>query len=90
MNNKEFTTELSRRVGYTVKDTSAMTSVLLSEMTGQWQEGRAIVIQGFGVFEVRKKSERIYVNPVTKLRMLIPPKLILSYRPSSLLKDKFK
>lgn len=90
MNNKEFTSELSNRLGYTVKDTSELISSLLSGMVQGFQEGNAVSIQGFGSFEVKKKSERISVNPVSKKRLLIPPKLVLSYRPSPLLKDKFK
>lgn len=34
--------------------------------------------------------ERVLVNPTTRQRMLVPPKLVLAYRPSSSLKDKFK
>ncbi|MFV0545314.1 MAG: HU family DNA-binding protein [Bacteroides sp.] len=90
MNNKEFTSELSNRLGYTVKDTSELISSLLSGMVQGFQEGNSVSIQGFGSFEVKKKSERISVNPVSKKRLLIPPKLVLSYRPSPLLKDKFK
>ncbi len=90
MNNKEFIAELSQRLGYTLKDASELTSSLLSEMIQQWQEGKSISIQGFGIFEVKKKMERIIVNPVSKLRLLIPPKLVLTYRPSALLKEKFK
>jgi len=47
-------------------------------------------IQGFGAFEVRKKEERISVNPVTKQRMLVPPKLTLAFKPSSTLKERIK
>lgn len=90
MNNKEFTSELSRRLGYTVKDTSELISSLLSDMTQQLEEGNVITVQGFGTFEVKKKAERISVNPTTKQRMLVPPKLVLNYKPSTLLKDKFK
>lgn len=90
MNNKEFVAELASRLGYTLKDTSELISSLLISMLQQWQEGNTISIQGFGTFEVKKKMERISVNPVTKQRMLIPPKLILTYKPSSSLKDKFK
>ena len=89
MNNKEFTSELSRRLGYTIKDTSELIASLLSDMTQQLQEGNAISVQSFGTFEV-KKAERITINPTTKLRMLVPPKLVLTYRPSTALKDKFK
>lgn len=90
MNNKEFTSELSDRLGYTIKDTSELIASLLSDMTQQLQEGNAIIIYGFGTFEVKKKAERISINPTTKQRMLIPPKLVLTYKPSGIQRDKFK
>ena len=90
MNNKDFISELSRRLGYTIKDTSELASSLLSGMTQELQEGNVVTRQGFGTFEVKKKAERITVNPTTKQRMLVPPKLVLTYRPSAQLKDKFK
>ena len=73
-----------------IKDTSELASSLLSGMTQELQEGNVVTIQGFGTFEVKKKAERITVNPTTKQRMLVPPKLVLTYRPSAQLKDKFK
>lgn len=90
MNNKEFTSELAERLGYTIKDTSELVSSLLSSMTQELEEGNMIAVQGFGSFEVKKKAERISINPVSKQRMLVPPKLVLSYKPSNTLKDKFK
>ena len=67
-----------------------MVSTLLSVMTQELQDGKTIAIQGFGSFEVKKKLERISVNPVTQQRLLIPPKLVLTYKPSISLKEKFK
>ena len=90
MNNKEFTSELAERLGYTIKDTSELMNSLLSSMTQELEEGNVIAIQGFGSFEVKKKAERISINQASKQRMLVPPKLVLSYRPSNTLKDKFK
>lgn len=90
MNNKEFTSELSRRLGYTVKDTAELISSLISEMSEQLGEGNTIALQGFGTFEVKKKGERISVSPTTKQRMLVPPKLVLGFKPSSLFKEKVK
>ena len=90
MNNKEFISELSRKLGYSNKETSQLVSSVLNIMTQELQEGNTIALQGFGVFEVKKKLERISVNPVTQQRMLIPPKLVLSYKPSAALKEKFK
>ena len=90
MNNKEFTSELSRRLGYTTKDTTELISLLIQEMTKQLEDGNIIQIQGFGSFEVKKKTERISVNPTTKQRMLVPPKLVLTYKPNIALKEKCK
>ena len=90
MNNKEFISELSRRFGYTNKDTTQLVSSVISAMTQQLQDGNTVAIQGFGTFEVKKKLERISINPATQQRMLIPPKLVLTHKPSAILKEKFK
>ena len=90
MNNKEFISELARKLGYTNKETIQLLSSAIGVMTQELQEGKLIAIQGFGSFEVKKKMERISVNPTTQQRMLIPPKLVLSYKPSTNLKEKFK
>ena len=90
MNNKEFISELSLRLNYSTKDTTRLVSSVLSIMTQELQDGKTVAIQGFGTFEVKKKLERISVNPVTQQRLLIPPKLVLTYKPSSALKEKFK
>ena len=90
MNNKEFISELSRRFVYTNKDTTQLVSSVINIMTQQLQDGNTVAIQGFGTFEVRKKLERISINPATQQRMLIPPKLVLTYKPSAILIEKFK
>lgn len=81
---------MSQRLGYTVKDAAELMASLLSDMTRQLQEGNAVSVPGFGTFEVKKRMEYITFNPTIKARMLIPPKLVLTYRASKSLKDKFK
>ena len=88
MNNKEFVAELSRRMGYTLKDTSSLMSALVAEMTEQLEDENVITVQNVGSFEVKKKQERVVVNPATQQRMLVPPKLIISFKPSSSFKEK--
>lgn len=87
MNNKEFTAELAKRVDRTNKETTAFINSLLQEMSTRWTEGDSITILNFGTFEVKKKTERVSVNPTTKQRMLIPPKLVLTFRASQNMKD---
>lgn len=50
----------------------------------------SIAVPGFGTFETRKRLERVTVHPSSGKRMLIPPKITLSFRPSALLKQKVK
>lgn len=90
MNNKSFISELAGRTGLSVKETSDLVTSLIAEMTRQLVDGNVIYIQGFGSFEVKKKAERISVSPLTGQRMLVPPKLVLSYKPSASFKDKFR
>lgn len=90
MNNKEFLNKLSKRCGITADEAQVLSQGLLDVMQKQWQEGDTISLSGFGVFEVRKKNERISVNPSTGVRMLIPPKLALTFKPGLMLKDKLK
>ena len=88
MNNKEFLSQLATRTGYTVKETTALMNALTSEMASQFEEENTITIFGFGSFEVRKKLERVVINPATKQRMLVPPKMTLNFKPSTTLKEK--
>ena len=90
MNNKEFISELSRKLGYSNKDATRLASSVLSIMTQELQDGNTIAIQGFGSFEVKKKLERVSVNPVTQQRLLIPPKLVLSFKPGITLKRQIQ
>lgn len=89
MNNKDFVSELSRRLGYSQKDCSALLGALVAEISGQLEEDRIVSLSDFGNFEVRKKLERVVINPATQQRMLVPPRLVVAFKPSAQLKDKF-
>jgi DNA-binding protein HU-beta len=91
VNNKEFIQELSKRLDISASDAQDDVQKLIEVLTSQLQgENATISVQNFGVFEVKKKMERISVNPVTQQRMLVPPKLSLGFRPSPKLKEMFK
>ncbi len=90
MNNKEFISELSSRMGYSTSDTQRLVTNLVNAMSDGFLEGQAVTVPGFGTFEVKKKMERVMVNPSTGQRMLVPPKLVLGFKPSATWKDKLK
>jgi len=90
MNNKQFLTELSGRCQMSADAAEQQVQTLIGVMENLWQNGDSVSLSGFGVLEVKKKNERVSVNPVTGIRMLVPPKLALTYKPSSILKEKLK
>ncbi len=90
MNNKEFIETLSKELGTTLKETTVLAGQLVSIIADELQKNNAIHISEFGTFEVKKKMERVSVIPSTQQRILVPPKLVPSFRPSTLLKDKLK
>ena len=80
MKNKELITELS------VKLLAAFGAVVGSKLA----DNDAVYLQGFGLFEVKKKAERISVNPASGKRYLVPPKLVPVFKPGATLKSKLK
>ena len=88
MSNKEFIAALSRELKYTTKETTVYVNALVQEMGAQLEDGNQLSISGFGSFDVRKKLERVLINPSTKQRMLVPPKMSISFKPAPSLKER--
>lgn len=88
MNNKEYIAELAQQSGYTQTDTQKMVAAVIEQMGNSFEEGNSVLIPNFGTFELKKRLERIIVNPGTQQRMLVPPKLVLNFRPKESVKDK--
>lgn len=86
MNNKEMIAALSARTGYKAEQTQRMVTALVGAMGDAFSEGHSVALPGFGTFEVKKKLERIMVNPSTGGRMLVPPKLVLAFKPHASVK----
>lgn len=90
MNNKNFIQEISRRTGYKPEDVQRMVYSMIDAMNDGFQEGESVSIPDFGLFEVKKRMERIVKNPSTQQRMLVPPKLVLTFKPVSAIRNVLK
>lgn len=90
MNNKSFIAEVTKRTGLDSDDAQMLTYTLVDVMNECFQNGDMVSFNNFGSFEVKKRMERIMVSPNTKKRMLVPPKLVLSFKPSATIKEKIK
>ena len=90
MNNKEFIAELASRTGHTQDESQKMVKAVIDQMAKSFETGDAVPVSGFGTFEVKKRLERIVVNPATQQRMLVPPKLVLIFKPTASVKARLK
>lgn len=80
MNNKEYIAELSRHTGFSQDDTQRMVRCVVECMSQKFDEGVGISIANFGIFEIKKRMERIVVNPSNGQRMLVPPKIVVAFK----------
>lgn len=90
MNNKEFIAELSQRSGYSQESTQRLVRSVIEAMATQFDEGENIAVANFGTFELKKRMERIVVNPTSGQRMMVPPKIVLGYKPAQAVKEFLK
>ena len=90
MTNKDFISELAEQTGYSSEDAQKMVNAIVETMGDHFQEDGTVLVPNFGTFEVKKKLERIMVNPSTGQRMLVPPKLVLNFKPNVNWKDRLK
>lgn len=90
MDHKTFLDTLSQRVNAGKEETAEMLSSLCQVLSETALDGDSVTFPGFGTFEPRKRIERIALHPSTGKRMLIPPKITLTFRPSTLLKQKVR
>lgn len=90
MNNKDFITAVAARTGLTAKQSQTLTTSLINEMVTRLDDNTQLSVQGFGTFEVKKKMERVIVNPVTRQRKLVPPKLVPAFKPALTLKERMQ
>lgn len=90
MNNKEFIAELAKRTGFSSDKTQKMVQTVVDTMGTVFEEGESVSVSNFGNFEVKKRLERTIINPQTKQRMLVPPKLVLNFKPFASVKKTLK
>ncbi len=90
MEHKTFIETLSQRLGAGKEETSEMVESLCDVLAEAVLNGDSVTFPGFGSFEPRKRMERIAMHPSTGKRMLLPPKITISFRPSTLLKQKVR
>ena len=68
-------------------DAAEAVEATLTVIKNALQQGEAVQITGFGRFSVRQKSQRVGRNPKTGQAFAIPPRKVLTFTPSQLLRE---
>ncbi len=90
MTNLELIAALAKRLNWTQRQTTEMLEVTVAVIGESLQAEDSVNISGLGLFEAKKKGERISVNPTTKQRFLVPPKIVVAFKPTQIVKDRLK
>lgn len=75
-------------MGFSLAETQRMVTYVIDAAAELLQNGDTLTVPNFGTFDVKKKMERIMMNPTTQQRMLVPPKLVLGFKAVPRLKNK--
>ena len=90
MDNKKLVETVAANLGRTQKDVSKLLEAFAGVLRTRCGEMDSVIVPGFGTFEPKKKNECVKVQPSTGRRMLVPPKVVLGFKVSNVLKAKLK
>jgi len=68
------------------KRLDALTAIVTDELLNE----RSVSLTDFGVLETSKRDEKIGINPTTGKKILVPPRIVIKFRPSKGLKERLK
>lgn len=88
MDNKTFLETLSGRLDVSMATVNTLVESLSDEIVKAATNLDDIIVPGFGVFESRLREERVAVHPASGKRLLVPPRIYLTFKQSPLLKQK--
>ncbi|MCF6443529.1 integration host factor subunit alpha [Nereida sp. MMG025] len=77
-----------REVGLSRNESASLVESVLDHLSDALVRGEQVKISSFGTFSVRDKAARVGRNPKTGESAPIPPRRVLTFRPSHLMKER--
>lgn len=90
MNHPELVKQIAKRIDISQTETEKVMGDFIAIITQELLSGNSISFMNFGTFEVQKKNERVTMHPSTGKKILVPPKLVLKFKPAIVLNKKIK
>lgn len=88
MDNKTLVDRLSATLDISRETVGQLIDALRDSVGEAAADLDSIAVPSFGTFEPRKRTERVALHPASGQRLLIPPKIVLAFRQSPVLKQK--
>lgn len=88
MDNKTLTEILAKNLSISRETVAELIESMAANLGEIASDGDSVTIPSFGTFEPKKRMERIAIHPASGKRLLVPPKIVLTFRPTSILKQK--
>ena len=79
---------LCRQMGFSRHDSAVLLESVIDEISRAFERGDSVKLPTFGSFLVCRKRQRVGRNPRTGEEVPIPPRSVLVFRASRLLKDR--
>ena len=77
-----------REVGLSRNESADLVESVLEKISASLVAGEQVKISSFGTCSIRQKNARVGRNPKTGEEAPIPPRRVLTFRPSHLMKDR--
>jgi integration host factor subunit alpha len=77
-----------REVGLSRNESADLVESVLEKISASLVACYQVKIYSFGTFSIRQKNARVGRNPKTGEEAPIPPRRVLTFRPSHLMKDR--
>jgi integration host factor subunit alpha len=84
----ELSEAVRRQVGLSRTESAALVEQVLREICGRLEQGETVKLSSFGSFVVRAKGKRVGRNPKSGREVPIPPRNVLVFKPSMILKSR--
>lgn len=75
MDKRKLVAEVARKTDYAKWEINSMLGPLCEAILTTLQNGEKVTINEFGTFDLKVKKERVWVDPKTKKRKVIPAKM---------------
>ncbi|KAA0257307.1 integration host factor subunit alpha [Deferribacter autotrophicus] len=88
MTKADIVEKIYEKLGITKKDIANVVDMVFTTMREEILSGNSVKVSGFGNFEVKVRGRRVGRNPKTGDEVVIPPRYVVSFKPSHLFKEE--